>query len=285
MGLFKSYVPRLPLIVVGNITVGGTGKTPCVIALVEYLKQIGYRPGIVSRGYGGHSTVYPMLLTSSTQPEQVGDEPVLLFSRTQCPVVVAPKRIKAIKFLQDHTDCNIIISDDGLQHLAMKPLIEIMIIDGKRGLGNGRCLPAGPLREPATRCQTVDFLVVNTDAMQLLPDGFIALEKKPIAIEQAFTPMQYPFIHVVTGIGHPERFLKTLTDMGFQYDTHIFPDHHFFIAKDFDFPQNAPIVMTEKDAVKCQHLGIHQGYYLKITAQIAPALMTALKQKLLEQCP
>lgn len=178
---FKSTKFSVPVIVVGNITVGGTGKTPCVIALTKLLREAGFRPGIISRGYGGHALHYPQWVNPISDPALVGDEAVLLARATQCPVVVAPKRVLAAKELLTNTDCNVLLSDDGLQHYALARTLEIAVIDGQRRLGNGFCLPAGPLREPEKRLNEVDFIICNDGdvqageyAMHLLPQPIIS---------------------------------------------------------------------------------------------------------------
>ncbi|MDF2868209.1 MAG: lipid-A-disaccharide kinase, partial [Gammaproteobacteria bacterium] len=159
--IFKSFTASVPVIVVGNITVGGTGKTPLVVALAHFLKQQGYKPGIVSRGYGGQAESYPKFVNANSNPLQVGDEPLLIAKNTHCPVVVDPKRVRAVQTLLYRFACDIVISNDGLQHYALARTIEIAVIDGARRFGNAHCLPAGPLREPITRLRTIDFIVCN----------------------------------------------------------------------------------------------------------------------------
>jgi len=271
-GIFKSKRFPKPIIVVGNITVGGTGKTPLVIYLAQQLKQQGYKPGIVSRGYGGIAKRYPLQVSASSDPIEVGDEAVLIAARTQCPMVVDPKRINAAQVLLDQHDCDVLISDDGLQHYALARDIEIAVIDGARRLGNRWCLPAGPLREPARRLHEVDFVVVNGAGradeivMQLQPGRFINL------VDSNKTQMAVYFseqtIHAVAGIGNPQRFFKSLRELGLQIIEHPFPDHHRYCVDDLNFNDALPIVMTEKDAVKCKAFVDEGVWYLPVDAEL-----------------
>lgn len=267
-GIFRIYSFDIPILVVGNLTVGGTGKTPLVITLAALLKTAGYHPGIVSRGYGGHAKHYPLSVTLETNPHESGDEAVLIAQRTQCPVVVAPKRVEAVRYLQkNYPSCDIVISDDGLQHLAMARDIEMVVIDGQRGFGNGYYLPAGPLREPIKRMNDVDFVFYNGKDFHIKPECFIELfnDEKKLNLDH----FSGQTIHAVMGIGNPQRFLKTLIDLHIQYKAHIFPDHHEFTEKDFEFTDSAPIIMTEKDAVKCRKMvKTNNLYYLKVSAII-----------------
>lgn len=260
---------EIPIIVVGNITVGGVGKTPLVIALATAMIARGIRVGIVSRGYGGSRRDGPYHVTNVSQASEVGDEPLLMAQRTQCPVVIARKRIEAVDYLIKHHACQIIISDDGLQHEAMGRAIEIAVIDGMRGFGNGWCLPAGPLREPVTRLKSCDWVVVNEGSregaypMTLQPKDFISLLN---GSRLRCIDIQTP-VAAVAGIGNPERFFKMLEAMGLTIERHAFPDHHVFTASDFTFKQPL-VLMTEKDAVKCRAFAQSQWYYVPVDAQL-----------------
>lgn len=282
LNLKKTTHFPVPIIVIGNITVGGTGKTPLVIYLAEYLKQQGWRPGIVSRGYGGHASLQSVKLESD--PRQVGDEPLLLAQKTGCPMVIGKDRVAAVKMLLAQSDCNIILSDDGLQHLALGRDLEIAVIDGQRRHGNGFCLPAGPLREPVSRLKTVDFIVSNGPAksgewpMQLVPSQIYSL----INPTETLTPqsLQGQTIHAVAGIGNPQRFFKTLTDLGFKIIPHAFPDHYAFQAKDIDFGPDATVIMTEKDATKCHSFADSRHWALAIHAELPIPFLEQLRSLL-----
>ena len=288
----------VPVIVVGNISVGGTGKTPLLIALVAALRDAGYRPGVVSRGYGGQAPSYPFLVTADTEPAQGGDEPVLIASQCQCPVVVDPDRRRAAEHLLTHSNCNLIISDDGLQHYRLPRDIEIAVIDGKRGFGNGRLLPAGPLREPVERLAEVDFVLSNGELqpevaqqlegqqatiMKVAPTGqlrpLVPGEVSPVS------PRDWPFtrreVNAVAGIGNPQRFVDTLKELGFVPHLHAFPDHHKYRADDLQFSPQRPIIMTAKDAVKCRSLvpDNADAWVLDVAAQVPDQWLERLMQK------
>lgn len=255
--IFKVTKFSVPVIVVGNITVGGTGKTPLVIYLADWLKQQGFKPGIVSRGYGGKAEHYPVKVSAQSDPVIVGDEPIIIAKHTACPVYVAPDRVAAVKQLLQENNCNIIISDDGLQHYALARDIEIVVIDGERRFGNEFCLPAGPLREPIKRLKKVDFIVCNT-GYSPQPDEYPMLLA---GMDNSFTQVINPEItksieyfkdkkiHAIAGIGNPVRFFNELNRMNLIITTHIFPDHYIFKAKDLNFGDDSIIIMTEKDAV------------------------------------
>lgn len=274
----------VPVIVVGNITVGGAGKTPFVIYLANQLRQQGWKPGIVSRGYTGKKTHLPQPVDEKSDPWLVGDEAVMISQKTACPMVVCRDRVAAVAaLLRDH-DCDIVLSDDGLQHLALGRDIEIAVIDGERRFGNGHCLPAGPLREPVQRLKTVDFIVNNGRSvcgeweMTLKPDKIYALANP----SQAFpvTAFQGQTVHAVAAIGNPPRFFRTLENLGIHYIPHVFPDHYFFRPQDLDFSDNAPILMTEKDAVKCQQFADQRHWRLSVKAELPTQFWQDLLKKL-----
>jgi tetraacyldisaccharide 4'-kinase len=268
--LFGRKLP-VPVIIVGNIMVGGTGKTPMVIWLVKFLQEHGYKPGVVSRGYGGTSEHYPLAISPVTSPEQGGDEPVLIARRTGAPVYIDPKRPRAARaLLKDHPEVDIIISDDGLQHYALQRDMEIVMIDSRRGLGNGFLIPAGPLREPASRLKHCDFVVVNgpsQDAEYRM--GLQAGELKPVrggTETSGMDAFRHQDVHAVAGIGHPDRFFDTLRAHGIQIIEHAFPDHYQYRPEDLRFGDDLPVIMTEKDAVKCQSFAPEQSWFLPVTA-------------------
>lgn len=274
----------VPVVVVGNITVGGTGKTPVVIWLAKYLMSLGYAPGIVSRGYGGNAKHWPQEVLQNSDPALVGDEPVLIVRKTHCPMVVGPDRVKAVQILLKSYNCDVVISDDGLQHYAMQRDLEIVVVDGLRRFGNRMCLPAGPLREPISRLEHVDFVLVNGEAKSdpynmFLHSGLIynLLDAdKTLAIDM----LSAKKIHAVAGIGNPERFFMSLRHMGLHIIPHAFPDHHVFTAKDIDFGDDAIVVMTEKDAIKCTRLATQNVWCLPVTAEPNQAFVLALRARI-----
>lgn len=283
-GLLTVWHPGVPVIVVGNISVGGTGKTPLVVWLAQRLRAHGYRPGIVTRGYGGKAQDWPRSVTPHSDPALVGDEPVLLAQRCDCPIVAAPDRVAAVRHLLEATDCNVVISDDGLQHYRLGRDIEIIVIDGIRRFGNGACLPAGPLREPPQRLTEADFVVVNGGppapgefGMQLRAGMAIPLvggERKPLG---AFSGQR---VHAVAGIGNPQRFFDTLQGQGLEVIPHPFPDHHPYQARDLVFDDDFPVLMTEKDAVKLRPYAGAGQWYVPVDADMPPELEAALMQRL-----
>ncbi|WP_109400836.1 tetraacyldisaccharide 4'-kinase [Proteus sp. TJ1640] len=272
-GWLASWKAPVPVVIVGNLTAGGNGKTPIVIWLVEQLIQQGFKPGVVSRGYGGKSDHYPLLLTSNTSPAMAGDEPVLIHHRTGVPVAVAPNRRDAVKALLAQHELDVIITDDGLQHYALQRDYEIVVIDGLRRFGNGWWLPAGPMRERAGRLKSVDAIIVNGGVSQgneisMTLEGDIAVnlktrEKKPV--------QQIKKAVAIAGIGHPPRFFNSLNEKGVELiTTKAFSDHSDYSAQELQdvTPNLEPLIMTEKDAVKCQHFAQDNWWYLPVSAEL-----------------
>jgi len=285
--IFKKTKLSIPVIVVGNITVGGTGKTPLTLWLVSFLKQRGFKPGIVSRGYGGNSDVWPQWVDDQSVPEKVGDEAVLMKRRSNCPVAVGPKRVEAAQLLLEKSDCDVIISDDGLQHYALERDIEIAVVDGDRRYGNGYTLPCGPLREPIERLQSVDFVVVNGGEVEegeyfMLIEGDVAVNLVTKE-EKSLTDFSSIPSHALAGIGNPKRFFEFLEKKGILIDSHAFQDHYPFSASDLEFDDDKPVLMTEKDAVKCLGFAIDKHWYVPVKAkpqqQFIDKLFTLLKEK------
>jgi len=270
-GILTKTKCSVPIIIVGNITVGGTGKTPLVLFLARLLRQQGFKPGIISRGYGGLADSWPQWVDNNSQASAVGDEAILMARRSDCPIAVGPKRAEAAQMLLDKTDCDVIISDDGLQHYALERDIEIAVIDGERRFGNGYALPCGPLREPIARLQEVDLIVVNGQASEegeltLTVEGDRAVNMVTNA-EQALSDLTQTAVHAVAGIGHPQRFFDLLSQQGIEIDPHAFEDHHHFQPKDINFNDDKPVLMTEKDAVKCFDFATEKHWYVPVQAQ------------------
>ncbi|MFW5426673.1 MAG: tetraacyldisaccharide 4'-kinase [Methylophagaceae bacterium] len=274
-GLFKQHKISVPVIVVGNISVGGTGKTPCVIWLAKQLKQAGFRPGIISRGYGSQAKSYPQNVTPTSDPILVGDEPVIISRHTQCPMAISPNRVEAAEYLLHHYNCTIIIADDGLQHTALERDIEIVVVDSERLFGNGLCLPAGPLREPLSRLKTVDFIVYNggcsNEFNMTLTQGN-AINLLDPSITKTLADFSSQTVHAVAGIGNPKRFFKQLSASGLTIHSHPFSDHHNFQQQDLAFGDDTTILMTEKDAVKCQTFATENIWFIPIEATISGKL-------------
>lgn len=267
--ILKTQQFSVPVIVVGNITVGGTGKTPLVIALVERLRRAGWRPGVVSRGYGGVSKDYPLQVTAQLDVTLSGDEPGLIARRTGCPVIVDPKRSRAVKLLASSHAVDVVVSDDGLQHYAMGRDAELAVVDAERRLGNGWLLPSGPLREKPARLNEVDAVVINGGdddeaAMRLRQSDPINLRDGSRLPLRAFAGRRG---HAVAGIGHPERFFSQLEEHGLNINRHVFPDHHSYCAEDLQFGDNDWILMTEKDAIKCASFAGKNCWYVPVDAE------------------
>ncbi len=272
-----------PVIVVGNLSVGGSGKTPLVITIAGWLKHHGLRPGIVCRGYRGQARSWPQRVTPASSPAAVGDEAVLLAEQTGCAVAAAPDRVAAAQMLIAECRVNVIISDDGLQHLRLPRDVEIVVVDALRGFGNRRCLPAGPLREPCERLNTVDLIVnctvdgtatatANEDGgmmrMILQPQDAVAL-RAPHQ-RRALSAFKGRPVHAVCGIGNPQRFFATLRGVGLTIIEHPFPDHHWFSADDIGFGDDRPVLMSAKDAVKCRAFATAEHWSVGLTTRVDP---------------
>ena len=309
----------VPTLIVGNLTVGGTGKTPLVIALIKRLQADGVRVGVISRGYGGkphHARDYPLSVARFADAALVGDEPLLIFRATGAPVFVDPDRPRARRALVNEHRCDVVISDDGLQHYALSRDFELVVVDAKRGLGNGYCLPAGPLREPPARLKQVDMLILNHGVISSVacPASLISLSSllfKTTAVDMqdrtwsmtlraetlrplhargddvtgasAEMPAPGSRLTAVAGIGNPGRFFNALRALGYIVQERPFPDHHSFEVADFNNIEG-PVVMTEKDAVKCQTFLPEAGrqfWVLAVSASISEACYHHLVSHLL----
>ncbi len=261
----------VPVIVVGNITVGGTGKTPMVTSLVSELRQQGYQPGIASRGYGGQAR-QPTLVNQSHNAEQVGDEPLMIFNRTQAIVVVGQNRLDVISELINTHQCDVIVCDDGMQDYRFEHDIEIIMVDGDRVFGNHKRLPAGPLREPVSRLQQANFVVATTkpvpavskDCMKLQLNECVQLTNPDNKC--SLDEFKGQSVHAVAGIGNPDRFFNSLASLGLKVIKHPYPDHTRYKSADFSFSDQNPILMTEKDAVKCSQLSLDNAWYVPVQA-------------------
>lgn len=285
----KVYRAPVPVIVVGNITVGGTGKTPVVIALSRYLTVQGYQVGVISRGYGGKSKTWPQEVCQDADPIIVGDEPALIKQHSACPVFVGPNRQADVEaLLKQYPETNVIISDDGLQHYALARDIEIAVIDSARMFGNQHLLPAGPLREPLSRLKEVDIQLYNgkdihsassgTFNMQLLPSSVYQLNH--VENQKNLADFSSQTVHAVAGIGHPQRFFNTLESAGIQVIPHAFTDHHQYKADDLLFAPDLPLLMTEKDAVKCQKFKLDNAWVVSVSAEFTPGFYEKLEELL-----
>lgn len=273
----------VPVIVVGNLAVGGAGKTPLTIALVQALAARGFRPGVISRGYGRTAT-HTHRVWPTDDAATAGDEPLLIVRRTGAPVAVAPKRIEAARLLVESGEVDVLIADDGLQHYALARDIEILAVDGRRRFGNGRLLPAGPLREPVERAAVCDFTVVNGGEagegevpMQLVLSTACPLRSGQDTSLASFTGVR---VHAVAGIAEPARFFDALRHAGIPVQPHGFPDHHAYTPADLDFGDSAPVMMTEKDAVKCAAFARDNWYAVPATAQLPDTFFDAVAARL-----
>jgi tetraacyldisaccharide 4'-kinase len=287
MGVFRTERLPVPVIVVGNLTVGGAGKTPLTLALVRWLREAGYQPGVISRGYGGRARE-PLPVEADSDPALVGDEPVLIARRAACPVWVARRRAEAgHRLLGRHPEVDVLLTDDGLQHYALARDLELVVVDAARGFGNGRLLPAGPLREPVARLARASALVLNGGSgrvsgppafvMNLRAGSFVSLRHPARRVTAEF--FRGRRVHALAGIGHPERFFQTLAALGLDFSDRAFPDHHAFQPR--DLPAGT-LIMTEKDAVKCAAFAPEDAWFLAIDAEVEGGLKTLILNKLTE---
>jgi tetraacyldisaccharide 4'-kinase len=286
-GILASVRLPVPVIIVGNISVGGTGKTPLTLWLAQQLIENGWHPGIVSRGYTktARQKKTPHEVSVDDDAHEVGDEPLLMAQRALCPVWIDGNRpIAALSLLQAHPECDVILSDDGLQHYRLQRDAEIVVVDSARRFGNGLMLPAGPLREPVSRLREVDAIVMNGGqaqdgefVMRLEGSLFYNLLNPEITVSAAeFTEQR---LHAIAGIGHPQRFFNHLEHLGLSTRHHAFPDHHRFTSSDIAFEDADAVLMTEKDAVKCASFATEKCWVLRVDAQVSPALTQLILKK------
>jgi len=286
LNIKKSFAAQRPVVVVGNIVAGGSGKTPLLISLCDYVVKKGFKPGVVSRGYGGNITGIKQLARGDTA-QQVGDEPLMIFQRSKIPVVVGADRVSAINYLLANNQCDIVFSDDGLQHYRMRRDVEIAVVDAARKFGNGFCLPAGPLRERVSRLKEVDLVVYNGANIDNHNDYSYTLQVVELTSlngehSRALSSFEKnETIHAVAGIGHPGRFFKQLTESGLNIIEHAFTDHHKYQQHDFSDWQSDCIIMTEKDAVKCRHLALPDAWVVIVNAECSFTLAAKLDSILL----
>ncbi len=283
LGLLRRRRAPVPVIVVGNVTVGGTGKTPLTIALVERLRRAGWTPGVASRGYGRRDERTPRWVKLETTPEDGGDEPVLVARRTGVRVRVDRDRVAAARALAA-AGCDIVVCDDGLQHTRLRRDLEIEVIDGRRRYGNGRLLPAGPLREPAERAGRCDFRVVNGGSAGFGEWGMTLRSERALPMVGGKPVQLSAFgghrVHAIAGIGNPGRFFDMLRGYGIGVVPHAFDDHHAYTADDLQFGSELPLLMTEKDAVKCAGIAGDWAYSVPVDAELPEAFWVALDAKL-----
>lgn len=279
-GASLCYRAPVPVLVVGNITVGGTGKTPLILWLIEHCCRRGLKVGVVSRGYGAAPASYPWRVRPEHSAAEAGDEPLLIAQRTGVPVMIDPDRARAVRELLAQESLDLILSDDGMQHYRLARDLELVMIDAERGLGNRRCLPAGPLREPAERLESVDAVLCNgasSDstlgfAFALQPSRLVELVSQQALPLDHFPPGQQ--MHAVAGIGNPRRFFATLEALHWQPIPHPFADHARYSLEQLSFSPELPLVMTEKDAVKCRAFARSGWCYLQVRAEPSTAFVT-----------
>lgn len=275
-GILRRRHSAVPVVVIGNLCAGGTGKTPVVIALVQALAARGIRAGVVARGYGGKPGTEPAEVTRDADVSVVGDEAILIVQRTGCPCVVHPDRPRAVAALLRHAEVDVVISDDGLQHYAMARDLEIVMYDAALGFGNGRCMPAGPLREPLSRLQAADFVLARGFDPQSPDVVLSAGDAVNLHTGQRAVPSDIAAsgpVRAVTGIASPQQFADTLRSLGLACELHAFPDHHVYTSADIASLRDGPVIMTEKDAVKLRGLLGDDAWYLPLEAALPEALV------------
>jgi len=311
-GFFSSYRAPVPVVVVGNLTVGGTGKTPLVIYLVELLREQGYQPGVISRGYSGGSDHYPLVVDHETAVEASGDEPALIVRRTNVPMVVGPDRKANIELLLEQHAVDVVVSDDGLQHLALQRDVEVCLMDETTESSNTYLLPAGPYREPLSRLGSVDLIVRHKQRVLESCKETCGENKAALLKHEAMTRNQFKHLNdfsmvlnasqpqrvcatdlsdqtclnvsqplmAIAGIGNPQRFFKTCEQLGYTFESKSYPDHYQFKQADFNVGDQKPILMTEKDAVKCTKFANDQLWFLPVDANLSDGFSDALARSL-----
>lgn len=290
-GRLDIYRAPVPVIVVGNITVGGTGKTPLILWLIDHCRSRGLKVGVVSRGYGAQPPSLPWRVTPEQAAAEAGDEPLLIVQRTGVPLMIDPDRSRAVRTLLETESLDLILSDDGLQHYRLARDLELVLIDAARGLGNRRCLPAGPLREPVERLQSVDAVLLN-GAAEDAESGY-AFGLRPTALVElssgaAWSLEHFPAgqqLHAVAGIGNPQRFFATLEALHWRPIPHPFADHAAYSWEQLQFSPSLPVVMTEKDAVKCRAFAPPGWSYLQVQAEPSPAFVAWFDNQLTRLLP
>lgn len=285
------YRASVPVLVVGNVTVGGTGKTPMILWLIEHCRSRGLRVGVVSRGYGAKPPSLPWRVRVGQSASEAGDEPLLIVQRSGVALMIDPDRSRAVRALLDAEPLDLILSDDGLQHYRLARDLELVLIDAVRGLGNRRCLPAGPLREPMERLSSVDAVLYNGAASDR-SDGF-AFVLKPTTLVNLRSGERLPLdhfpagqaLHAVAGIGNPQRFFNTLEALHWRPVHHAFADHAVYSAQALTFTPSLPLIMTEKDAVKCRAFAAEDWWYLAVDAVPSAAFVSWFDSQLLRLLP
>lgn len=277
-----------PVVIVGNIAVGGSGKTPLLLSLIELCREANLNVGVVSRGYGGKATHYPVEVTAASDPRECGDEPALIAQRTGVPLVVDPDRVRAAQHLLANHAVDLILSDDGLQHYRLARQFEIAVVDGNRGLGNSALLPEGPLREGADRLAEVDLVVINgtghfdyPEAVRYtLAPGHLRNLKTGEQREATPAAIGTAEVNALAGIGHPQRFFDTLTDLGFDAVPTELADHAAIDAALLSRLSAKTLLMTEKDAVKCSAIANDNCWALRVDAQLDESAQQRIRANL-----